>query len=143
MGLFLRGDYRVTQRSAWIVSHCADRHPFLIDAWLKPMVKRMREPGVHDAVRRNGMRILQNVEIPRPLMGTVASLCFEYLSSVDAPIAVKANSMTVLANIARREPDLRHELEAIVQQMMPYVGAALRSRGRQVLKVLAAVQQAR
>ena len=104
------------------------------------MVKRMKERGVHDAVRRNGMRILQNIEIPHPLMGTVASLCFEYLESVEAPIAVKANSMTVLANIARREPDMVRELQAIVEQMMPYVGAALRSRGRQILKTLSSLQ---
>jgi hypothetical protein len=133
MELFLHGEYRVTQRSAWIISNCFDRHPQLVMPWLPRMLKKMQEPGVHDAVKRNIVRILQWVEIPEALLGTVATLCFEYLNSVDAPIAVKANSMTVLVNIAQREPDLKHELQAGIEQMLPFVGPALQARGRMAL----------
>jgi len=34
MDLFLKGEYRVTQRSAWIVRHCAEKHPHLITPYL-------------------------------------------------------------------------------------------------------------
>ncbi len=136
MELLLRGEYRVTQRAAWIVSTCADSHPDLIGPWLKPMLKKMREPGVHNAVPRNVVRIFQFIEIPRPLMGETASACFAFLNDAQAPIAVKANAMTVLARIAQREPDLRHELELVVRQMVPYGGAAIQARAKQVLKML-------
>jgi hypothetical protein len=136
MELFLHGEYRITQRSSWIISNCYDHNPHLITPWLPAMLKKMQEPGVHDAVKRNGVRILQCVQIPRSLLGIVASLCFDYLNSVEAPIAVKANSMTILVKIAEREPDLKRELQSAIEQMLPFVGPALRARGRKALKQL-------
>ena len=137
MELFLHGDYVITQRSVWILSHCAESYPELISPWLKPIIKKMQEPSVHDAVKRNVLHILQNIEIPAPLLGIVVSLCFDYLNSLESPITVKALSMTVLLNIARSEPDLQHELQLVIEQMFPYVGAALRARSRIILKELA------
>ena len=137
MGLFLRGDYRVTQRSAWVVSICAENHPELIGPYLQRMITKMQEPGVHDAVRRNVVRILQFVEVPERLLGTVATVCFEYLSSAAQPIAVKAFSMIVLGNIARKEPGMKRELQLIIEQQLPYASAGFRSCARKVLKKIA------
>lgn len=136
MELFLEGEYRVTQRSAWIVGCCADRFPFLIAPWLGKMIKRMQEPGVHVAVKRNVVRILQFVEIPASLLGTVVSLCFNYLASADEAIAVRALSMTVLLNASEKEPDLRKELQSLIEQMLPNAGPAIQARARMVLKQL-------
>lgn len=136
MELFLRGNYRVTQRSAWIISYCADHHPGLITPWLSAMVKKMKEPGVHDAVPRNVVRILQRIDIPRPILGAVMTQCFDYLASRDYPIAVRANAMSVLANISRKEPAIRKELRAMIEQMMPQGGRGLLSRSRKVLRQL-------
>lgn len=137
MDLFLRGEYRVTQRSSWIVSLCAEKHPELIHPYLSKMVARMQEPGVHDAVRRNVLRILQDIEIPKNLLGTVATVCFDYLVSADAPIAVKVFCMTVLGNITRSEPDLRKELQLVIERQLPYAGAGFRSRAKRVLRMIA------
>jgi len=134
MELLLHGDRVVTQRAAWILSSCTDHHPQLVTPWLPALLKKMQEPDVHDALKRNVVRMLQCVDIPRSLLGIVVSLCFDYLNAVDAPIAVKANSMTVLRNIAKREPDLNHELKIAIELMLPHVGPALQARGRMVLK---------
>jgi hypothetical protein len=136
MHLFLLGEYQVTQRSAWIVSECFDLHPKLINPWLPKIFSKLQEPGVHDAVPRNMLRILQFIDIPKSLLGTAATLCFDYLGDVGSPIAVKANAMTVLQRIATREPDLKHELQTSIELMMPYVGVALQARARIVLKQL-------
>jgi hypothetical protein len=136
MELFLNGDYRITQRSAWILSTCADRYPNLVSPWLKPMIKRMLDPDVHEAVKRNVLHILKYIDIPRSIQGTVATLCFDYLSSLDAPVAVKAFSLTILGRIAEKEPDLRRELGIVIRQMLPYGGPAIRSSAKNVLKRL-------
>jgi hypothetical protein len=136
MELFLKGEYRVTQRSAWIVGCCADRYPYLITPWLRAMIKRMQEPGVHGAVKRNVVRILQFVEIPKPLLGTVVSLCFDYLGSPDEAIAVRALSMTVLLNASQKEPDLKNELKSMIELMLPNAEPAIQARARHVLKRL-------
>ncbi len=139
--VFLKGEYRVTQRSSWIVSLCAEKHPELIRPYLSKMIARMQEPGVHDAVRRNVLRILQDIEIPKSLLGTVATVCFDYLVSAGAPIATKVFSMTVLGNITRSEPDLRKELQLVIERQLPYAGAGFRSRARKVLTVITKEKQ--
>jgi hypothetical protein len=142
MELFLYGEYRITQRSAWIVSYCGENHPELITPWLSKMLEKMQEPGVHVAVKRNVLRILQDVNIPRTLLGIVTKLCFDYLTSTDNPIAVKVFAMTVLANVAKQEPDITRELRATIELMLPYAGPGIRSRGKRVLKQLERMSRA-
>ncbi len=136
LNLFLKGEYRTTQRAAWIVKHCADEHPDLVYPYLNEMVDRMLEPGAHDAVPRNVLRILQDVEIPRRIAGKIATVSFEMLASAKEPIAVKVFSMTVLANIAQQEPDLKREIVLLIEQQMPTGSAGFRSRARKILKRL-------
>lgn len=136
MALFLHGEYRVAQQSAWILGVCYDQYPRLITPWLPAMVKRMQEPDVHDGVIRNAVRILQCVEIPKALLGTVVSLCFDFINSYDTPIAVKAYSMTVLANATEREPALRRELKAALELLLQSPSPGVRSHVRMTIERL-------
>jgi hypothetical protein len=136
MEYFLQGEGRLAQKSAWIIGHCAEQHPELANPWLKPMIKKIQEPGVHCALKRNGMRILQFVDIPRALQGITANLCFEFISSIEEPIAARSFSITVIANIAKEEPALKKELEIVIKQMLPYATAAFRARAKKVLNNL-------
>ena len=136
MDLFLRGEYRITQRAAWIVQHCADKHVELVIPYIDKMIDRMLEAGVHDAVKRNVVRILQDIDIPRRLAGKVATICFDWLASAKEPVAVKVFSMSVLANIAKQEPDLKNEIRILIEQQMPLGSAGFKSRGKKVLRQL-------
>ena len=138
MKLFLHGEYCIVQRASWIVTLCSDKYPELVEPWLPKMIKKMQEKGGHVAIKRNMLHILQFIEIPRKLQGVLTNLCFDYLTSLEAPIAVKAFSMTVLANITKEEPDLKNELRIIIEQMLPYSGPGIQSRGKKVLKQLSA-----
>ena len=134
MKYFLQGEEQIAKKSAWIIGHSAELYPELVSPWLKQMIKIMGKPGVHGALKRNVVRLLQFAEIPRSLQGSVANLCFELISSFDEPIAVRTFSMTVLANIAEEEPELRKELEIVVRQMLPYATPAFRARAKKILK---------
>jgi hypothetical protein len=134
MEFFLEGESRLAQKSAWVIGHCAELHPELVNPWLKAMIKKMYQPALHGALKRNVVRILQFVNIPRELQGRVANLCFELIASAEEPIAVRTFSITVLANIARDEPALRKELEIVVRQMLPYSTPAFRARAKKILK---------
>ncbi len=135
--LFLNGEHRITQRSAWIVSVCVEKHPEVIRPHLKSMITKMQEPGTHDAVRRNVLRILKFVEIPRDVMGTITTLCFHYLESPDQPVAAKAFSMVVLARIALAEPDLQKELRLVIEKQLPFGSPGIKSSARQALRIIA------
>ena len=41
MNLFYKEEYRVVQRAAWVVSHCAEKYIFLFNNHLPKMVKYM------------------------------------------------------------------------------------------------------
>lgn len=136
MKLFMNAEERIVFRSAWIMSHCADQHPAIILPWISKLVKRAGEPGAPGGVQRNVVRVLQFVDIPRRHQGIVVNLCFSFIQDPKIPVAVKAFSMTVLGNIAHREPDLKHEIALVIEQMLPYGTAGIRSRGNKVLKRL-------
>lgn len=122
MALFLHGERLHAQRSAWALSYCVDRYPDLARPWLKAMLEKIQEPGIHDALPRNVLHSLQYLEIPRSLLGTAVSLCFRYMADPNAPVAIKCNAMTVLANAAGSEPALIHEIEECLDHIRGVTG---------------------
>ena len=86
--IFTSEEYRLVQRSAWVLSIIADKHPFLIKPYLPLLVKQLHNPK-HDAVKRNVLRILQFIDIPDEVMGELADLCFNFLTSSKKAIAIK------------------------------------------------------
>lgn len=136
MNLFLGNTYRVTQRAAWIVSICADRNPFLIEPFLSKMVNNL-SGDVHDAVKRNTLRIFQSIELPKKLWGKTADICFRFLMDAEEPIAVKVFAMTVAANICNHEPELKNELQLVIEDQLENASAGFKSRAKRILKKIA------
>ncbi|HEY0742488.1 MAG TPA: hypothetical protein VGD40_13530 [Chryseosolibacter sp.] len=134
--VFLAGPYRVTQRAGWPLSGVAERYPQLVKPHLPELLKHLSKPGIHDSVKRNTIRLLQHVEIPKKLHGQVADICFSYLTSNEEPIAVRVFAMSVLERIARENPELKRELQIIIEDHLPFASAAYLSRARKVLKNL-------
>lgn len=135
MGLFLHDEYRVVQRSSWIVKMVADERPEWINSYIKEMLEYCLTP-VHNAVKRNVIRILQEIKIPKAIQGLAATVCFDFLSSPEEPVAVKVFSMTVLANIALEEPDMKNELMSIIGEQMEFGTPGFKSRGKKILAML-------
>ena len=73
---FFSNEYRVTQRAAWVMSHCMKNYPNLIQSHLKRMIQNLRTEKIHVAVKRNSVRFLQTMEIPENLMGISCRLLF-------------------------------------------------------------------
>ncbi len=135
MVLFLGDEYRVTQRASWVVSHCYDVHPWLLQKHLKAIIINM-QGAVHVAVKRNTLRMLQRIDIPEELLGLTAELCFNSLHSGKESIAVKANAMTVLFNIVKKYPELKEELKISIEEQMPFGSTGFKNRGSKILKAL-------
>ena len=136
LDLFLNDKYRVVQRSAWVIVFCAKRFPFLITSHLEALIKNLKKPKIHNAVKRNTVRVLEDVDIPEDLLGITAEICFDFLMDIKEPIAVRVFSMTILYNICVKEPELAHELKAIIEEHLPHGSAGFKSRGKKILKGL-------
>ena len=136
VNVFLAGPYRVTQRAVWPLSICVENNPDLIKPHLRRVLAYTNRQGVHDAVKRNIVRLLQFIEIPKQMQGLTTEICFKFLNDKKEPIAVRVFSMTVLANLAKKLPELKNELIPMIEDQMPYGSAGFISRGRKVLKEL-------
>jgi hypothetical protein len=134
--LYLAGPYRITQRAAWPLSICVERHPTLVLPHLQRLLDFCTNPQSHDSVRRNTMRLLQFAEIPRRLHGPVLDLSFSFLQNRRQPIAVRVFAMTVIDRLISDKPDLQRELAIILEDEMMFATAAFRSRGSKILRRL-------
>jgi hypothetical protein len=132
--LFINDEYRVVQRAAWPVSYCVRDHPEFIKKHFAKLIRNLKKPELHDAVKRNTVRLLQYVEIPGKLHGEVMNICFGYISSPDEAAAVKAFSLTVLQRLARRYPEIKNELKLVIDERWNYETAAFKSRARKLLR---------
>lgn len=132
--IYLSGPYRITQRAAWPLSLCAERHPELVKPHLGRILRHARQPNVHDAVKRNTVRLLQFIDIPGRYSGQVADMCFGFLKERKEAIAVRVFSMTVLSKLVAVAPDLGNELRLLIEDELPYASPAFRSRAARTLK---------
>jgi hypothetical protein len=135
MECFFSDDLVLSQRAAWAMNECAENHPELILPWLEQMIRNLDNP-VHDAVRRNTVRVMSYIDIPSDLLGLATSHCFNLLISPTEPIAVKAFSMSALLNITKKENGLKNELQIVVLDLMENGSPAIISRGKKVLAEL-------
>lgn len=136
MKAFFEGEYRITQRAAWPMSCSVKEHPELIRPYFEKLLDMLQKTGVHNAVVRNITRLLQDVKIPKQYHGKIMTICFEYISSENIPVAVKAFSLTVLDNLSKAYPEIRPELKLIIQERLDHETAAFKSRAKKILKHL-------
>lgn len=134
--LFLHDDDRVMQRAAWPLSYAVIGHPALIKKHLGPLIRNLKKPGIHNAVKRNTIRLLQYITIPRRFQGELMNTCFAYICDPAEKPAVKAFSLTVLQNLARLYPEIKPELKTIISDRWDVETTAFRARARKVLKSL-------
>lgn len=133
MSVYFHSDYRITQRTSWILSHIADENMSLLIPFLPRMVDQLKKTS-SQAVKRNTIRIFQLITIPEHLEGEVADICFSFLQNPNEAIAIRVFSMTVLYHISTSYPELQNELAYIIEEHMPYGSAGFQSRGRKILK---------
>lgn len=133
MSIFFEGEYRLTQRAAWPMNYCAERYPHLISPYLSRLVGQLERDVVHDAVKRNALRLMQFVDLPSRLKGKTYSICVDLIAEPLQPVAVKVFAVTVAAKIARSSPDLMKELRLVVKEMLPHSSVALQKRAREVI----------
>jgi hypothetical protein len=134
---FFTDEYRVNQRSAMVVSACFDQHPHLLTKHIKRIIKNLEDRKLHVALKRNSIRILQEMQIPEELMASLFDSCIGFIIDPLEPIAVKAFSMKVCVNICRHYPELKQELIPVIEDSMTHSESmGIHSRGKAMLKQL-------
>lgn len=133
MQLFLFDEDLVRQRAGWPLSYCVEKHPQLIHKHFGKLVKNLQKKDLHDAVKRNTLRMLQEIEIPKRYHGPLMNTCFTYIESPAEAVAIKGFSLAVVEKLLPFYPDIKNELKLIIRERWDHETPAFHSRARKIL----------
>jgi hypothetical protein len=132
--LFMCNEYRLVQHAAWPLSYAVINHPQLIKKHFSKLISNLSKPGIHAAVKRNTMRLLQDIDIPERYHGKIMDACFNYIAVATEPVAVKAFSLTVLEKLSCQYPDIIPEIKLLIEENYDRETPAFRVRAKKFLK---------
>ena len=98
------------------------------------MLVNLEKPALHDAVKRNTMRILSSINIPSRFEAHVMDLCFRYLEAPLEPVAIKAFSLKILGDFAKRYPEIVPEIKILIADQMDRQTAAFTQKAKKFLR---------
>jgi len=136
MQCFVGSEYRLAQRAAWCVSWAARMKPSMILPYIKLLVDQLERKDVHDAVIRNSVRVLEDIEIPEELHGVVMNACFNLIEKASTPVAIKAFSLTTLYKLSKKYPEIRPELKLLIEEKKEHETIAFCARANKILPFL-------
>lgn len=137
MTIFLQGDYRLAQRAAWPLSYVCIAEPALVKPYCAKLIRLLDEPGHHPAIRRNILRLFQDVDIPEQHQGPLLDACLRIIQNASQPVAIIAFAITTATRLCRPFPELRTELLIVLRHMAQYPQtAAITVRIKKALKDL-------
>lgn len=133
MHFFFHEKWRYGQRASWSIGRIGVNHPQLIQPYLAKMVATL-DKETHDAVKRNTVRIFEDIEIPEALEGELFDKCLAFVLDTKAAIAIRCFSLTICGKVAEKYPELQSEVVAVAQEYMPHGSAGFKYRCRKLIK---------
>jgi hypothetical protein len=135
MDLFLNDEYRVSQRASWPLNYCAEAHPHLVDPYLEKILNNLERDGIQNTVKRNSIRLLQFVPLPKKLEGRIMEICFRLLENPREAVAIKAFSLEILAILAKQYPEIIAEIKLLIEDQLPHQTAGFKSKAKRFTKM--------
>jgi hypothetical protein len=136
MGLFLANEPILSQRASWPLAYIAVAQPELVLPYQYQLITNIKQLNNHDAIRRNTLRIWIDVMPAEDNWGELFDICYSFLRSKNEPNAIKSFAMHVMSNIVVKYPELKNELQSIIEDLLPLGKPAITSRGLKTLKLL-------
>ena len=130
--LVFSGKPPLPMRASWVITVVTDKYPYLLKPYLKKIISQL-EKFDHPGIKRNLLRYMSENEIPSSAKGKLYYICYQWLLSLNEPPAVKVYCMQILFNIADKEPDLKRELQLVLENFINHESAAIKSRSRQLI----------
>ena len=100
------------------------------------MTQVFADTSYSDSIKRNIVRVFQFTTIPEQFQASIIDSCFALVSNKKTAIAVKAFSLGVLEKMAKLYPELKNELKAVIEDLLPKASSGLKNRGQHILKRL-------
>ncbi len=131
--------YPINMRAARAIQLCCEKNPRLIYPHLSKAMDVMLHSKI-DGVKRNFLKIfaefipLEDIGDPGLLLDT----CFHWLMDTAQNPALCYYCMDFIARMVKKEPDLRYELEAVIEIRLQYdKSPSFRNKAGKIAKFLA------
>jgi hypothetical protein len=125
----------ISQRAAWTMTAVIDYYPWLLNSKINLLINSMQD-FKHPALTRCLLRVLSQVNIPYEKFGVLFDQCYNYLIDSKQPAAVRVFALQVLYNITEKEPELKHELVLIIENIIDGSSEGLKNRAGKLLHKL-------
>ena len=116
--LFFGPDKVLAQRAAWAFSDVAMEHPHLVVPLIGRLIEKLKSTGHHNAVERNILRALQNVDVPEEYEAVLVDHCFARIRDQSQAVAIRAFAITLAALICKKYPELASEMLYLLREIM-------------------------
>jgi len=113
--------YPLSMRAARAIQLCCEKKSWLILPHLPKMLEIILQTNI-SGIRRNYLKIIAEFIPPEQISesGLLLDSCFRWLMNPGEPPAVCYYCMDIIVLMAKKEPDLRYELEAVIENRLEY-----------------------
>jgi hypothetical protein len=125
----------VVKNAAWIMGHVGESKTEQLLLHFNQL-QYLLHHAKHPAVSRNILRVLQYTTIPEDNKGELYTTCLGFILNPKVPVAIRAFSMTVCANISKEHPELKNELLLALSTIETNGTPGIKSRIKNTLKQL-------
>lgn len=135
MELNEHADAKIAWRSAYLLDLVHDIDPQALDEQLETIIQRTPHL-TNQSIRRHYLRILTQHNLDELADGQLLDCCFSWLQTQETPIAVKAHCMQIIFNLTRAYPELKSELKAVLENLLPYGSKGEVNRAKKILSAI-------
>ena len=100
-------------RASWLLWSCMDQNDSRIRGYVNAIINTL--PDRNDNQQRELLMILQRMEINEKLEGKLFNHCVSVWEKINKAPSVRVNAFKVIIKIARKHPDLLHEIDFLTQ----------------------------
>lgn len=133
MECFFDSNHRIVLRASWIVLESIEYKMQMLVPFIPDLIASIVFPQNAEHIIRNSLRILEMIQIPIKYHAQIMNACFDYISSPQTPIAIKAYSLTILYQLSIKYPEIQGELKFIIEENWDKETPAFKSRGKKIL----------
>lgn len=131
----LQAEHPVGMRTSWMLGALSETAPEMLFPLL-PRLFELRHTCLYAGYDRSLAKWLSLAGVPESIEGEAADQMFNWLIDPQIKVAVKVYSMSALADLCKKYPELQSELRTILEEQFKDGSAAFKSRSRRVLKQL-------
>jgi len=100
--------------AAWLLEHCVMKNDPRIRKHVSSLIQSLN--GKRDGHQREILKILMKMELKDDQEGFLFDECMNIWESIGKSPSVRISAFSIMAGIAKKYPELKHELEFLTQE---------------------------